>query len=287
MSTTEMLSQHLFMYFDSISLDEVNRKAALLQRQDNKYLVPANMLINILRDASDAFDVLTISGQRMFAYSTVYYDDSNYQCYLDHHNGKRLRVKVRERLYEQSEVNFLEVKLKSKRKATVKYRMNTQCETKSYLSGEKVNFVNQKYSTQYSRDLDMSFKPSLAMRYYRFTLVSKHSSERVTVDSQLCFIGKSSLTTINDDQLIVEVKSRNGSGVFDKLLRRSAIRSKKKLSKYCLGLCLTDKPGRCNNFLKPMRDLRYITRPNGYESIENALHNFQAGPEVIQYSLEY
>jgi hypothetical protein len=284
MLTTKMLSKQLFLNFDPITLDEVNRKAALLQRKDNKYLVPVTVFIDILRKAGDAFDVLTISGQRMFAYSTMYYDDSNYQCYLDHHNGRRLRVKVRERLYEQSEVKFLEVKLKSKRKTTVKYRLNTQCDTNSYLTNEKVDFVNNKYSTQYNRDLDITLKSSLAMRYFRFTLVSKHSSERVTVDSQLCFIGKSSLTTINDDQLIVEVKSRNGSGVFDKLLRKNGIRSKKKLSKYCLGLCLTDKPARRNNFLKPMRDLKYTTTPNDFESIQNALQNIQSEPEVIRYA---
>jgi hypothetical protein len=285
MLTTQMLSNQLFRYFDPISLDEVNSKAALLQRTDNKYLVPVDVFVEILREATDSFDVLTISGQRMFAYSTMYYDDSNYQCYLDHHNGRRKRVKVRERLYEQSDLKFLEVKLKSKRKATIKYRMNTETETQNYLTSDKFDFVNQTYSTQYSRDLDMTFKSSLAMRYYRFTLVGKYSSERVTVDSQLCFIGKSSLSTINDDQLIVEVKSRNGSGAFDKLLRRNGIRSRKKLSKYCLGLCLTDKPGRPNNFLKSLRFLRYTTMPNGYESIENALHNIQEGPGMAQYSI--
>ena len=268
MSTIKMLSKQLSMDFEPICLEAVNSKAALLHRKDNKYLVTANQFIDILRDASDTFDVLTISDQCVFAYSTTYYDDANYQCYFDHHNGKRLRVKVRERLYEQSDVKFLEVKLKSKRKETVKYRLNTQCETHSYLTDDKVDFVEQKYSDQYSRDLDISLESSLAMRYHRFTLVSKKSSERVTVDSQLCFIGKSSLTTINDNQLIVEVKSRSGSGLFDKLLRKNGIRPKKKLSKYCLGLCLTDKPVRTNNFLKPMRDLKYSTRPNSHKSIK-------------------
>jgi hypothetical protein len=280
-----MISKHLFLEFNPISLNEVNRKAALLQRKDNKYLVPANLFINILSNASNAFDVLAISGQRMFAYSTMYYDDANYQCYFDHHNGRRLRVKVRERLYEQSKMQFLEVKLKSKRKTTVKHRLSIQSESRSYLTSEKVDFVKGKYSEQYSRDLDISLESSLAMRYRRFTLVSKHSSERVTVDSQLCFIGKSSLTTINDDLLIVEVKSQNGSGVFDKMLRRNGVRPKKKLSKYCLGLCLTDKPERINNFLKPMRDLRYTTEPNGYESIKHALKNIQAESEVSQPAL--
>jgi hypothetical protein len=280
MLITKTLKEHLISNFDPIGLDEVNHKAALLQRKDNKYLVPANIFTSILSEASTAFDVLTISGQRIFAYSTMYYDDANYQCYLDHHNGKRLRVKVRERLYEQSRIQFLEVKLKSKRKTTIKHRMNTECKTRSVLSSEKVGFVKDKYSAQYSRDLGMSLKSSLAMRYYRFTLVSKHSSERVTVDSQLCFIGRSSLTMINDDLLIVEVKSRNGSGAFDKLLRKNGIRPKKKLSKYCLGLCLTDNPAHNNNFLKSLRYLRYRTIPNGYKSIKQALKNIKSGSEV-------
>jgi hypothetical protein len=285
MSTTKMLRERLFMVFNPISLEEVNRKAALLQRKDNKYLVPVGLFVDVLRDAADAFEVLTIADQRIFAYSTMYYDDANYQCYLDHHNGRRLRVKVRERLYEQSNQKFLEVKLKSKRKSTVKHRFNTRIESSNTLTSEKEDFVKEKYATHYSRDLNMSLIYSLAMRYNRFTLVSKHSSERVTVDSQLCFIGKSSLTTISDDQLIVEVKSRNGSGVFDKLLRKNGVRPKKKLSKYCLGLCLTDKPVRNNNFLKPMRDLRYTTKPNGFDSIEHALQTIQTEPELFQSSL--
>ncbi len=278
-----MLNKQLFESFDPISLDEVNKKAALLQRKDNKYLVSAGEFLEILREAGDEFDVLTISGERMFAYSTLYYDDENYQCYLDHHNGRRIRAKVRERLYEQSEAKYLEVKLKSTRKSTVKFRYGTREETLPCLTEDRLAFVNQTYFGHYSRAFEMDLTASLAMRYHRFTLVGKNSSERVTVDSQLCFVGKTSLATVRDHQIIVEVKSRNGAGVFDRLFRKRGVRPKKRLSKYCLGLCLTDKPARNNNFLKPLRGLKYSTRPNGYQSIQNALLEVQGMPEAGNY----
>lgn len=275
MSTIKTLNNQLERYFSPIGLDDVNKKAALLQRKDNKYLVSRNTFLALLKEASADFDILTIGEDSIFAYSTMYYDDSNYQCYLDHHNGRRCRVKVRERLYEQSQLIFLEVKLKSKRKATVKYRTNSEPEADARLNSDKVDFINQKYKSQYSRDFDMALTSSLAMRYFRFTLVAKNSSERVTVDSQLCFVGKTSLTRLDDEQLIIEVKSKNGSGSFDKLLRKNGFRSKSKLSKYCLGLCLTDKPIRDNNFLKRVRDLNYTKQPNLYGSIRTALHQLQ------------
>ena len=284
MSTIKMLSEQLHGNFNPISLDEVNNKAALLQRKDNKYLVPVSAFIDLLVSAHDDFDVLTIAQQRVFAYSTMYYDDCNYQCYLDHHNGRRCRIKIRERLYEQSQVKFLEVKLKSKRKATVKYRQNSQSDSDNSLSGHAMAFINQKYASHYSREFDMILRSSLAMRYHRFTLVARQSSERVTVDSQLCFIGKSSLTRLHEDQLIIEVKSANGSGRFDKLLRQNGFRPRTKLSKYCLGLCLTDQPTRSNNFLKRIRELNYSTEPNHYGSIHNALESLQAQHEAVQYA---
>jgi hypothetical protein len=125
------------------------------------------------------------------------------------------------------------------------------------------------------------------MRYFRFTLVGKHCGERVTVDSNLCFIGNTSLTTIDSDQLIVEVKSRNGSGLFDQLLRKNGIRPKKRLSKYCIGLCLTDKPAKINRFLKPMRGLRYSTEQNTFDSIDTALQYIQSDLDSMRYAANY
>jgi hypothetical protein len=287
MSTIKMLNELLLQDFGSISLGEVNSKAELLKRRDNKYLVPVSLLIEVLNGATDSFDVLTIKGQKIFAYSTVYYDDGNYQCYFDHHNGRRKRVKVRQRLYEQSNANYLEVKLKSTRKATIKYRLPIQSSSLNQLTSNDIEFIDNNYFEHYCRKFDLSLKTSLAMRYFRFTLVGKHCGERVTVDSNLCFVGNTSLTTIDSDQLIVEVKSRNGLGLFDKLLRKSGVRPKKRLSKYCLGLCLTDKPERINKFLKPMRGLRYSKEQNTFDSIDNALQYIQTDRESVRYAANY
>jgi hypothetical protein len=277
----------LLQEFDSISLSELNGKAELLKRRDNKYLVSARLLIEVLNRATDAFDVLTIDGRQTFAYSTIYYDDRNYQCYFDHHNGKRKRVKVRQRIYEQSNANYLEVKLKSARKSTVKYRLPLQSISDNHLTSNDLEFIKYNYLAHYCRKFKLSLNTSLAMRYFRFTLVAKHCGERVTVDSNLCFVGNTSLATIDSDQVIVEVKSRNGSGLFDKLLKKSGVRPTKRLSKYCIGLCLTDRPERINKFLKPMRGLRYSTEQNTFDSIKSALHYIQDDHESVRYVANY
>jgi hypothetical protein len=279
MPTVQILNDLLHYNFQSISLAEVNSKAQLLKRRDNKYLVPVNSLLEVLKNAVNLFDVLTIHGEKIFAYSTIYYDDSDYQCYFDHHNGRRKRVKVRQRLYEQSDIKYLEIKLKSARKSTTKYRMPTQINSRNYLTRDDMEFIKDNYFRHYCRKFDISLKTSLAMRYFRFTLVGKHCSERVTIDSNLCFVGNTSLATIDSDQLIVEVKSKNGAGSFDKLLKQNGVRPKKRLSKYCIGMCLTDKPARVNKFLKPMRGLRYTTEQNSFSSINSALLHIQTGRE--------
>jgi hypothetical protein len=287
MSTIKMLNEILLNDFESISLNEVNNKAALLKRQDNKYLLPVSLFIEALNEATDSFDVLTIKENNIFTYSTKYYDDINCQCYFDHHNGRRKRVKVRERLYEQSNIKYLEVKLKSARKTTTKYRLPIQNSNRKQLTTDELEFIANNYFDHYRHEFDLSLKTSLAMRYHRFTLVGKHCGERVTVDSNLYFIGNTSLTTIESDQLIVEVKSRNGSGLFDKVLRKCGARPRKRLSKYCIGLCLTDKPARINKFLKPMRGLRYSTEQNTFDSIDKALQYIQTDRESVRFAANY
>jgi hypothetical protein len=59
--------------FQTISLEGLNTKAAMLERLDNKYIVPADRLLPAFERFADTFDVLEIDGKRAFTYATDYF----------------------------------------------------------------------------------------------------------------------------------------------------------------------------------------------------------------------
>ncbi len=93
--------------FDTISLEDLNAKAAMLERLDNKYIVPADRLLPAFERFGDLFDVLEIGGKRAFTYATDYFDDPAAQAYHDHHQGRRKRCKVRIRNYVDAGFSYL------------------------------------------------------------------------------------------------------------------------------------------------------------------------------------
>src|SRR6056297_3052634 len=109
--------------FTPLTLDDLNTKAAMLERLDNKYILPVGRFHCALEAFSEDFDVLEIDGKRAFTYATTYYDDPALRGYYDHHQGRRKRSKVRVREYIDAGFNYLEVKLKDKRSVTVKKRL--------------------------------------------------------------------------------------------------------------------------------------------------------------------
>jgi hypothetical protein len=86
----------LAAWFDSISLDELNQRAALLTRVDAKYIVDLETLGALVDAVHRDFLVLEIGRRRVFAYDTVYVD---------------------------SDLNVFEVKLKGLRGNTVKHQL--------------------------------------------------------------------------------------------------------------------------------------------------------------------
>ena len=113
--------------FNAISLDELNAKAAMLERLDNKYIVPLARLLPAFQEFRDLFDVLEIGGKKIFVYATEYHDNMDARFYRDHHQGRRKRCKVRVRTYMDAGFSYLEVKLKDTRDVTVKRRSRSKC----------------------------------------------------------------------------------------------------------------------------------------------------------------
>ncbi|HET7267280.1 MAG TPA: VTC domain-containing protein, partial [Oleiagrimonas sp.] len=71
--------------FRSISLAELNAKADMLQRRDNKYVVSGRVLEQAMDELAQYFDILEIDGKRDFTYDTCYFDDAEHSSYFNHH----------------------------------------------------------------------------------------------------------------------------------------------------------------------------------------------------------
>lgn len=246
--------------FDTISLDGLNGKAAMLERLDNKYIVPASRLLPAFTAFGELFDVLEIEGKRAFTYATQYYDDDAAQSYLDHHQGRRKRCKVRVRNYVDAGFSYLEVKLKDIRDVTVKKRLKLD-RPEAGLSAEALAFIDHCHTEMYGTALGRDLRPVITMQYERVTLVAKEGGERMTIDTSLGFSNDALERQVAEGQFILETKSARGNGIADKILRAHHLHPTKQCSKYCMGMAALGTVGRHNRFLPALKKLQVFEQP--------------------------
>ena len=246
---------HSLSRFGTISLDGLNAKAAMLERLDNKYVVPADRLLPAFQRFSELFDVLEIGGKRAFTYATDYFDDPAAQAYHDHHQGRRKRCKVRIRNYVDAGFSYLEVKLKDIRDATVKKRLKLARPTRS-LCEESLAFIDDCHTEMYGTPLGRHLIPVIAMEYERITLVAREGGERMTIDTRLSFRADGTEREAAPDMFILETKSARGNGIADKILRAEHLHPTKNCSKYCVGMAALGLVERHNRFLPALRKLK-------------------------------
>ncbi|MGC3936855.1 polyphosphate polymerase domain-containing protein [Roseobacter sp. EG26] len=241
--------------FDVINLDDLNGKAAMLERLDNKYILTASALGPALMQFSEYFEVLEIEGKRAFTYATRYYDDPARRSYYDHLQGRRKRCKVRIREYVDAGFSFLEVKLKDKRKVTVKKRLKIANRAND-LNESALSFIEDQYFGLYGECFNKTLHPVIAMQYERITLVAKAGGERMTIDTGLQFEANGIFRKVQPEMFIVETKSARGNGLADKILRGFHHHPTKRCSKYCIGMASTGAVTRHNGFLPALRKLQ-------------------------------
>lgn len=236
-----------------VSLAELNTRAPLLDRLENKYVVSAAALGGIMDALRGDFDVLAIDGETTFAYETVYYDTDSLLAYHQHARGKRRRYKIRCRRYVDSDLYFFEVKLKGNRGRTIKQRIpyDDTRHGQDILDEATTAFVQRCVEDTYGEVFSEHLSAQLMMRFRRLTLVGKDRPERLTVDFGLEFVGAGGAEAwAPPETLVIEVKSQNGRGVGDGVLRSSGARGGT-CSKYCVGLNLV-RPGMRHNVFKQL-----------------------------------
>ena len=241
--------------FDPISLDEMS-SIRLMNRIDSKYLANEGQLRMLLQMARGEYMVQSIDGIRQSEYRTLYFDDRYNTMYLNHHNGRLTRQKIRIRTYVDTGDNFFEVKLKNNHGRTKKKRI--------HLTGADT-FV-QDGAAQFLEENSMLFipledlTPKVANHFKRITLVNNAKTERLTIDRQLSFHNnETGLDRSMDNLVVIEVK-RDGNtfSPIQDLLRELRI-FPSGFSKYCIGMALTTPGIKRNLFNEKIKKIEKIT----------------------------
>lgn len=206
--------------------------ANLQDRSESKYLLTAEQAWDLISHLPDSYQIFEIDGERVQTYSTTYYDSPHLNLYLEHHNGKKHRYKVRTRSYVGSDLNFLEVKEKKNTGRTVKHRLQTDGLI-TRLSADIQGFLTSCLPYDYSE-----FRPVLVNEYRRITLVSATDPERITLDIDLSFHNGEAGFAL-PKIVIAELKrsSAHDSSLALDYLTNMRVKPKG-FSKYCIGISL-------------------------------------------------
>lgn len=235
--------------FQGISLEELGR-APLMNRVDEKFAFPIELLEPFLDVLKLNYDVLSIDNKEIFAYSSQYYDNKDFQFFHDHHRSLPNRFKVRIRKYLDSGLTFLEVKEKVKGR-TDKKRIATSDFKEDFNPNER-EFLN------YRLRQEIDLLPVITNNYKRITLVNKYAEERLTIDFDITNGApglkdstKNSLNNVVIAELKQPIKNRNSP--FYQLMKQARIRPFR-ISKFCFAMMdVYDGPNLKANRFKPKK----------------------------------
>jgi len=251
----------LVSFFDTISLNEMSG-AKLLNRVDTKYVVSPAVLVDVLANHIDDYDIVAVNNKVNLAYSTIYFDTKDLAMYQEHHNGKNRRYKVRYREYEETGDKFIEVKQKFKSR-TNKERLSIK--KFDYPIEEGLQSIVHDCTPYKAKDLERK----LTTKFNRITLVNKHACERITIDLDIRFSNDKDESFYMPSCAIVEIK-RDKEGVhssFARTLKKQGV-TPLSISKYCLGTVALNNKVKYNRFKPRFRKVeRLIAREEQHLSM--------------------
>lgn len=201
----------------------------LATRFDTKYLCPLDKINHYLRGLPDGFSVLETESGKWTRYKSIYLDTPDFQLYRLHHNDRPNRVKVRWRTYESDDRLFLEVKQRTPRGETKKFRLSEHGEP-GPLQPRHLQFLAEFFPQAHL------LQNSLQVHYHRCTLLHVLKGIKCTLDFGLRLQTRSGEVSF-PGVVILEIKHRGRTPPFEirQLLRSLQIRQIP-VSKYALGI---------------------------------------------------
>ena len=260
----------LLSTYAPITLDEMSG-IKLMNRTDTKFVTTVDRLRLLLESARHDYRAQEIGGKRIARYYTAYFDTPDNNMYIVHQNGHAGRQKLRIRSYVDTGQNFLEVKTKNNHGRTKKKRVDMEGFDPT-APDHGIRFLRQ--DEQY-RSYDaflrkhLRYDPTvltehLENHFDRITLVNKAKTERVTIDSGLCFHNIQTGRDMDLTGLVIIELKRDGLQPSPILGMLRELRIKPcGFSKYCMGSALTNPSLKRNNFKERLRLVdRLLTRMN-------------------------
>ena len=224
----------LLEHLEPITLEEMS-EIRLMNRTDTKFVTDKEHLVRLLELAQGKYFAQVVEGTRVANYMTTYWDTEGHRFYLEHHNGRTPRQKVRVRTYLDSDITFLEVKTKNNHGRTKKKRVkvNDQAITGAEGNDEFLNgLVHLKVGDMH---------PIVRNRFHRITLVNYAKTERLTIDYDVSFHNYETEKDAETGQLVIIELKRDGN-VFSpvlEILRQLRVKPSG-FSKYCIGCVMTN-----------------------------------------------
>ncbi|MDP4222279.1 MAG: polyphosphate polymerase domain-containing protein [Bacteroidota bacterium] len=237
-------TENILGSFVPIGLEEMDN-VRLMDRIDTKYLFSANKVPDLLRLMTEDYRILEINGHRIFDYETIYLDTPDYLFYNQHMTGRIDRNKVRYRKYNSTGITYLEVKKKTKKNRTIKWRI------KNILSDRICDEEAREFLEKHLPFTADILKPVISNKFRRITLVGANIRERITLDIDLSFSDTSGHKAVIPNVAIAELKSGDAAikSPFSAIAKSLSIYPSG-FSKYCTGTAiLYDLPRK--NSIKP------------------------------------
>lgn len=239
--------------FAPITLEEMEG-VKLLNRIDTKYLTDEATLGKVLADAAAAgYRALVAEGVKISPYNSIYFDTPDLRMFLDHHNRRLVRQKVRTRVYVNSGEAYLEIKRKNNHGRTKKKRIGIQeYEMMEFAGNPAACAYLQKHSWFSVGDI----RPVLSTAFERITLVNPAQTERLTIDTRLQFKNYRTRKTASlEDAVIIELKQDgHAASQMKKILLDNRVKPVR-ISKYCIAETLTDPSIKSNRFKVKVRTI--------------------------------
>lgn len=241
--------------FKTIDLDLLNKGKFLSDRLDHKYAFALARLDQVFEACLQDYRLLQIAGNTVFTYHTWYFDTPGRDSYHDHHRGKSNRYKLRFRHYEESAINYLELKINTNKGRTHKERKLISGDPATFRLEDHQEFLFQQFGLNAAE-----FVPTLRVSYKRSTLLHQLLQEKVTIDWGIQFADGQHQAEFKGLAIAEAKTPKKILPQFHSLMRLLRIREVG-MSKYCMGSIA----------LHP--DLKYNAFKPAYRRILNIIQN--------------
>ncbi len=237
--------------FEITRLEDI-KQIAFNERIDIKYFFSLKLFPWLISEIKSNYRILKVEDTLIQPYKTVYYDTPSLKLYLDHHNGKLNRYKLRKRLYITNNISFAEIKFKSNKGITFKKRLSTN-NSLNVLTEEDRKFFGKNTNL-----LPDDLFPQATNYFNRLTLVSKSERERITMDFNLK-LERNGMEADLGNLVIAEVKKLRTEPitVMEKKLHELGIR-RSSFSKYCTAIAMIEEHSKNNNFKIKVREYKKV-----------------------------